>query len=115
MGETNIYLVRHGQVELGTSADNLGPRLSDKGRAQAELVAQRLSLLPVSVVHHSTLLRAVETAEIIAARLPAARMKASGLLAESVPYFPAALMEWYSGPKVPIEDEARVAMGRWWG
>src|SRR5947209_11587796 len=115
MGEKHIYLVRHGQIEPGTSVGNLGPRLSDKGRAQAELIAQRLSLLPISVIHHSTLLRAVETAEIITARLPAVPTKASPLLRESVPYFPAALMEWYSGPNAPVENEARTAMGRWWG
>jgi probable phosphoglycerate mutase len=116
MGQKFIYLVRHGQVDLATGdPGGLGPHLSAKGREQAACIAERLSALQIDVVHHSDLNRAVETAGIIASRLPGVELKPSPLLQESIPYFPAAFMDWYSGSKVPSAEEARAAMGRWWG
>lgn len=63
-----VYLVRHGQ-----SADNVSPvfqspdsPLNEKGRRQAEALAQRISQLAFDALIASPLARARQTAEIIA-------------------------------------------------
>jgi len=62
-----IYLVRHGEVELG-AAQRLGdPPLSDAGRAQARAQAQRLAATHFDVCFASPLLRAAETARLLVA------------------------------------------------
>ncbi|MEV7807048.1 histidine phosphatase family protein [Microbispora sp. NPDC088329] len=60
-----MYLVRHGQQDqaLGRSGDG---GLSELGRRQADRLGQRLRDVPFSAVHHSPLLRAVQTADVIA-------------------------------------------------
>ncbi|MDQ0613117.1 broad specificity phosphatase PhoE [Microbacterium sp. W4I4] len=79
-----IYLVRHGEhVDAEHGIDD-GP-LSPRGQRQAELIADRLSGLPLDAVWHSPLLRAAETARAIAARLPAVDPVPSALLFDCVP------------------------------
>jgi len=54
-----IYLVRHGEhqdAEYGLADGPLSPR----GQRQAELIADRLSGLPLDAVWHSPLLRAID-------------------------------------------------------
>lgn len=73
-----VYLVRHGQSEWNvlrlTQGQTPHPRLTELGRAQAtqaaELIAADRGPVPVRVVS-SDLVRATETAAIIAARLGA--------------------------------------------
>lgn len=73
-----LFLLRHGATEnnlmkppkLQGRAIDLG--LSAEGRRQAELAAQALSKQRIAAVYCSTLLRAKETAEIIAAKHGAA-------------------------------------------
>ncbi len=68
--ETTLFLVRHGETPDNVSQIMQGQtqgRLNDKGRQQAEAVAQRMSREPLDAVVASDLRRAVETAEIIAA------------------------------------------------
>lgn len=63
---TLILLVRHGETPTtGTVLPGRAPglHLSDRGRAQAEQVAERLAGLPVDAVYSSPLERAVQTAE----------------------------------------------------
>lgn len=67
---TQLLLVRHGQSEwnaLGRWQGQADPPLTDLGRTQAVLAAQRLGA--VDVVVASDLLRAATTAGIIAAQL----------------------------------------------
>ena len=66
--DMTVYFVRHGQ-----SADNTSPvfqspdsPLTDKGRAQAECVARRVSKLSLQAMVASPFRRAKETADIIA-------------------------------------------------
>ncbi len=97
MGKRIMYLVRHGQTDRSaTSFDQLGNGLTQLGREQAQLTADRLSKLPISIIHHSTLRRASETAKIIADRLVDIPVRPSRLLQECIPYVPAAFVEWYS-------------------
>lgn len=86
MAQRTIYLVRHGEYRPTTGpAEEIDGGLTDTGRAQAELTARRLGQLPISVIYHSPLQRASETAAIIAARLPGVPLVSSDLLRECVP------------------------------
>jgi probable phosphoglycerate mutase len=76
-----VHLVRHGEA----GADG---RLTAAGREQADLLAARLSTTPLTAVHHSPLLRAVETAQHVARALPRATMTASPLLSDHYPPVP---------------------------
>ena len=68
---TLLLLVRHGETPTtGTVLPGRAPglHLCDRGRAQADRVADRLAGLPVDAVYSSPLERACETAEPTAAR-----------------------------------------------
>ena len=79
-----IYLVRHGEHQDAEHGVDDGP-LSPRGQRQAELIADRLSGLPLDAVWHSPLLRATETARAIAERLPSVTPQPSALLFDCVP------------------------------
>ncbi|MGB4138104.1 MAG: histidine phosphatase family protein [Microbacterium sp.] len=79
-----IYLVRHGEHQDAEHGIDDGP-LSPRGQRQAELIADRLSGLPLDAVWHSPLLRAAETARAVAARLPSVDPVPSALLFDCVP------------------------------
>jgi len=79
-----IYLVRHGEhqdAEHGLADGHLSAR----GRRQAELLADRLSGVPLDAVWHSPLERAAQTAHAVAERLPSIEPQASALLFDCVP------------------------------
>ena len=80
---TLILLVRHGQTPTtGTVLPGRAPglHLSERGRAQADAVAERLSGLPVHAIYSSPLERARETAEPAAARAGLSISEDAGLL-----------------------------------
>ncbi len=79
-----LYLVRHGEHLDAEHGLEDGP-LSPRGRRQAELLADRLSGVPLSSVWHSPLERAAETARAVAQRLPALSPEPSALLFDCVP------------------------------
>lgn len=83
MAERVLYLVRHGEAE----GHDDGSRLTDRGRQQAVSAAARLSDSGVSVVHHSPLPRAAETARIIADGLGAATL-ADEIVGDYIPFDP---------------------------
>ena len=66
-----IYLVRHGESESNTGDIFYGPTapLTDLGRRQASFIAERASKLPIELIVASTMTRAAETGDIIAARI----------------------------------------------
>lgn len=71
-----IYLIRHGESESNKSGDYsenakhpLGSSLTEKGREQIRALAEHLSGVPVSKIYSSDLLRAQETAQILAKAL----------------------------------------------
>ena len=69
---TTILLARHGQTDWNRDNRFQGhadPPLNALGRAQARELAERLAQKPVAAVFASPLVRARETAEIVAARL----------------------------------------------
>ena len=73
-----LYLIRHGRSDFGSSGDRFttargeqwDPPLSEEGRRQAELLAERLLLMDLEpfAVYASPLRRARETAEAFARR-----------------------------------------------
>lgn len=79
-----IYLVRHGEHQDAEHGVDDGP-LSPRGQRQAELIADRLSGIPLDAVWHSPLLRAAETARAVAARLPSVDPVPSALLFDCIP------------------------------
>lgn len=79
-----IYLVRHGEHQDAEHGLADGP-LSPRGRRQSELIADRLSGLPLDAIWHSPLLRAAETARAISERIPSVEAEPSALLFDCVP------------------------------
>ena len=70
---TTVLLIRHGEneyVKKGRLAGRLpGVHLNEKGRAQAQALAERLTGAPIKAIYSSPMERAVETAEPIAKAL----------------------------------------------
>lgn len=79
-----ILLIRHGEneyVKEGRLAGRLpGVHLNDKGRAQAQKVAEKLSDAPIKAIYSSPLERAIETAEPLAKTLGLQIVPQEGLL-----------------------------------
>jgi serine/threonine-protein phosphatase PGAM5 len=106
LAQRHLYLIRHGQKdslsETATQGDN---GLTPLGREQTERTAQRLSALPVDIIHLSTLRRAAETAEIIAAQLLGTPLRPSHLLRECIPYLPPDFIAWHHSHKELFENK----------
>ncbi|MFI6317188.1 histidine phosphatase family protein [Nonomuraea sp. NPDC050556] len=81
MTTRHLYLARHGE------ADAFG-RLTDTGRAQSDLLGERLAALPVDVVWHSPLPRATACAHHLAKHLQNAPVEEAPELIDHVPYVP---------------------------
>ncbi|MGB3413909.1 MAG: histidine phosphatase family protein [Microbacteriaceae bacterium] len=82
-----IYLVRHGEQQNAEHGLPDGP-LTEKGRKQAELLADRLARVPFTHAYHSPLERAQETANIISSRLDNVQSEPSVLLLDCYPSGP---------------------------
>ncbi|HLS13277.1 MAG TPA: histidine phosphatase family protein [Beutenbergiaceae bacterium] len=76
-----VYLVRHG------AADAWG-QLTGEGHEQSRLIGQRLARLPIDVVWHSPLPRAVDSAAIIAAQMSRVLVDEAAELVDHVPFVP---------------------------
>lgn len=80
-----LYLARHGEA----LADQSG--LTGKGIRQAELLGRRIRGVPFSVVRHSPLARAVQTAGLVAGQLKAdVPLEVSEAAGDYIPSAPAA-------------------------
>lgn len=79
-----IYLVRHGEQQDAEHGMPDGP-LSERGKRQARLLAERLGGVPFTGAWHSPLQRAAETADILAERMPELRPEPSALLFDCIP------------------------------
>lgn len=81
---TTILLIRHGENEYvakGRLAGRLpGVHLNEKGKKQADILAETLSKAPVSAIYSSPLVRCIETAEPLAKVLKQDVLQRDGLL-----------------------------------
>jgi probable phosphoglycerate mutase len=82
-----LYLVRHGEQLDAEHGLPDGP-LSQRGKRQAELIAERLGGVPFTSAHTSPLQRAVETAQAMTSRMPSVVAEPSALLMDCIPSGP---------------------------
>jgi broad specificity phosphatase PhoE len=80
-----IYFVRHGQSENNAAKryNKFDTPLSEKGKLQAQAIAERCTKLPVDLIYASTMPRSRQTAEIIAQKI-SAPIEESGLFRERI-------------------------------
>lgn len=106
-----IWLLRHGQESLERPKP-LGGHLTELGRQQADLTAQRLAAMPLTRIVASTLHRAAETAQIVAAHHPHIEIEYTEDLWECVPSLPAGQELFFKDPS-PVEfDRCRQKLDR---
>ncbi|WP_405620370.1 histidine phosphatase family protein [Streptomyces sp. NBC_01511] len=110
MATRHVYLLRHG------AADPFG-ELTDAGQRQSELVGRRLAGLPVDVVWHSPLPRAVRCARIVGGYLPGVPVREAAELVDHVPHIPdeapsawAAFFDGYSAAEAAESDRIAAAL-----
>ncbi|MEU9609431.1 histidine phosphatase family protein [Streptomyces sp. NPDC048057] len=107
MATRHLYVVRHGM------ADAFG-ELTDVGRQQSALLAERIAALPVDAVWHSPLPRAVRSARIVGERLGGVPVREAAELVDHVPYVPTDVPPAWAGffdgyDPVEADAEARIA------
>jgi len=82
MGTRNVILLRHAEYHSGPGA---ALNLTALGKKQAQRAAKALAREPIDAVWTSTLLRAIETANIVCEALSFAPARTSALLREGFP------------------------------
>lgn len=105
----HIILVRHGQYNLDGTTDK-ERYLTDLGREQARMTGIRLAhlSLPYTMMIHSNMTRAIQTAEIISDKLPSVPvLPADGILREGAPIQPEPRGSW-KPEHYYMEDGARI-------
>ena len=125
MAETTILLVRHGETDSNAEGRIQGQTntpLNERGRAQAQALADELARESIAAVYSSDLDRARETAEILAARLdlpvvvdPALRERNFGswegrTVDELEARWPGAWARWREGDEGEGDVEDHVAL-----
>jgi broad specificity phosphatase PhoE len=66
----HLYLIRHGESGGNTGADpSDDPALTDRGLRQSQLVADAIAQVSIAVLYSSPLVRALQTAWVMSARL----------------------------------------------
>ncbi len=112
-GETHLFLVRHGETDFNrqriVQGRGVDIPLNELGRQQAAALARRAAGLGLDAIFSSTLLRAAETARIVAAATGRTEIYQLADLEE---------MSWgvYEGkPRSPERSEAFREMRRRWG
>ncbi|SBS81194.1 phosphoglucomutase-2, putative [Plasmodium ovale] len=88
----NIILVRHGQYERKNRNDEGSKKLTKDGCKQADITGKKLKDIlnnkKITVIYHSDLIRAKETAQIISKYFPNATLINDPNLNEGTPYLP---------------------------
>ncbi|MEU2612479.1 histidine phosphatase family protein [Micromonospora sp. NPDC007271] len=84
MASRLLYLARHGEQDRPEAGGDTG--LSERGRRQASLLAERLRGTPFAAVHHGPARRAVETAKLVAAALPGVPVHVSESVGDHLPH-----------------------------
>jgi probable phosphoglycerate mutase len=84
MSVTELYLVRHGEQDVASDHSPEGG-LSTLGREQAGRLGSRLRGLRFAAVHHSPLVRAAQTADVVGRQLPGVPQHACDHVADRTP------------------------------
>ena len=101
MAQRKLTLLRHGQCGQGDD----DPCLTELGQKQAELTGQVLCDFDITAIHYSTLVRARETADIIAQNFPGVPITGHDLLWEGVPPVPPVFLDYFGQqPDVDLSD-----------
>ncbi|XP_028680093.1 serine/threonine-protein phosphatase PGAM5, mitochondrial isoform X1 [Erpetoichthys calabaricus] len=106
----HILLIRHSQYNLNGHSDK-DRTLTGLGQEQAELTGQRLATLGLKydVLIHSSMTRAVETANIISKYIPGIQRVSCDLLREGAPIEPdPPINHWKPDSVQYYEDGARI-------
>ncbi|XP_077015626.1 serine/threonine-protein phosphatase PGAM5, mitochondrial isoform X3 [Tamandua tetradactyla] len=105
----HIFLIRHSQYHVDGSLEK-DRTLTLLGREQAELTGLRLASLGLKFdkIVHSSMTRAVETAEIISKHLPGVHRVSTDLLREGAPIEPDPPVSHWKPEAVYYEDGARI-------
>lgn len=88
-----LYFVRHGQFKPNPPTYDAG--ITTLGRRQARYAAKALKDVPITVIHASTMPRALETAEIIHSKFPDVPLKRAHRLQECLPPLPSEIRALY--------------------
>jgi serine/threonine-protein phosphatase PGAM5 len=88
-----LYLIRHGQYQVITPMDGARTEgrdtgLTPLGKEQSQMLAERLSPLPVTAIHYSPLPRASQTAAIVSRMFPGVWLHRAEALQEVHPCYP---------------------------
>jgi serine/threonine-protein phosphatase PGAM5 len=95
MAARTLYFVRHGQLDPEAfKCDQFTAGLTERGREQAQLTADRLRSIPATAIYSSTIGRAIETAKIIAGSFPEIEVRYTRLLWEIPSVAPGPDDEW---------------------
>ncbi|MCI0708683.1 MAG: histidine phosphatase family protein [Chloroflexi bacterium] len=86
-----LYLVRHGQYDTAATVTD-GGSLTDLGKVQAEAAGKALEDIPINMIYASTMVRAIETANLIA-NIVRADFLVTDLLREAIPSIPPRIAE----------------------
>ena len=108
---TTVHLARHGETDWNRELRWQGhadPPLNALGRQQARALAASLAGLPIAAVYSSDLLRASETAEIVAGRLEVPLHLDAGLRELDVG-------SWQGQTLAELEARHAEAVARWEG
>jgi len=74
MNRTTLHLVRHGETDYNRNrivqGRGINSDLNQRGRQQADALAQRFAGVPLNAIYSSTLNRAIQTADRVAAHHP---------------------------------------------
>lgn len=93
MAQRLLYFVRHGQYDMTNRDDG---SLTERGQQQAILTGQALAAIPFDTAHYSTILRAVETSQLIGASMPQVERQSSDLLRECIPPMEPHLIDFFA-------------------
>jgi len=97
-GRRHLILVRHGDYDTTIQFPaNPDGHLNERGRKQAEAVADRLQGMKLDAIFSSSLIRARETTEVIAACNPHVPVHITGDLQECIPCVPKGLEKLFEG------------------
>jgi len=88
-----LYFIRHGQFKANPPKFDAG--ITTLGRRQARYAAKALKEVPITVIHASTMTRALETAEIIHSKYPDVPFRRAHRLQECLPPIDPELRELY--------------------